>query len=116
MILGISIFPYLSFNSTYPYFSCFALKEDSIDGVAEPKITFELFSLERYIAESLALYLGEGSCCLYEISCSSSTIINPRFLKGRKIDDLAPTTSLDFFLLFLIFSHTSVLSFNEYLG
>ena len=66
-------------------------------------MTLELLILERYIAESLALYLGDGSCCLYEISCSSSTIINPRFLKGKKTEDLAPTTSFDLSLLFSIY-------------
>ena len=39
---------------------------------------------------SLALYLGDGSCCLYDVSCSSSTIINPRSLNGRKTEDLHP--------------------------
>ena len=34
------------------------------------------------------------------MSCSSSTIITPRFLKGKSKDDLAPTTN--FILLFAI--------------
>ena len=37
---------------------------------------------------------------MYEVSCSSSTIITPRFLKGKSKDDLAPTTN--FILLFII--------------
>ena len=64
-----------------------------MDGVADPKTTFELLSLDKYTAASLALYLGDGSCCLYEVSCSSSTIIKPRSLNGRNTEDLAPTIS-----------------------
>ena len=52
-----------------------------------------IFSIEALeIAMSLALYLIPSSC-LYEASCSSSTTINPRFLKGRNKADLAPTIS-----------------------
>ena len=64
---------------------------------------------------SLALYLGDGSCCLYDVSCSSSTIINPRSLNGRKTEDLAPTISLAVFLFFFMLSQTSVRSLSEYL-
>ena len=42
------------------------------------------------MAVSLAWYLGDGSNCLYEVSCSSSTMIKPRFENGKKTDDLAP--------------------------
>ena len=114
-IKGISIFPYLSFISTKPYLLFLALYVDSIEGVAEPKIILVLKILDKYIAESLALYLGEGSCCLYETSCSSSTIIRPRSSNGRKTDDLAPITNCEFSLLLHTLSQTSVLSFREYL-
>ena len=47
------------------------------------------------MAESLALYLGDGSNCLYEYSCSSSIIISPKSWKGKKIDDLVPIITLE---------------------
>ena len=58
--------------------------------MADPSIIFDLCSLANTIAESLAWYLGEGSCCLYEFSCSSSITIKPRLLNGKNKDDLAP--------------------------
>ena len=42
---------------------------------------------------SLALYINPSSC-LYEGSCSSSTMIMPRLLKGNNKEDLAPITNL----------------------
>ena len=45
---------------------------------------FIFSSLPLASATSLALYLSPSNC-LYDASCSSSTIINPRLLKGATI-------------------------------
>ena len=67
----------------------------SIEGVADPKITGMLQCFAFIIARSLAEYL-KPSCCLYETSFSSSTMIMPKFLKGENIADLVPKTIFAF--------------------
>ena len=59
------------------------------------------------LATSFAEYLGLDSD-LYELSCSSSIIINPKLLHGANIADLAPITLLA--SSFFILSHSSCLS------
>ena len=52
------------------------------------------------------MYLGAGSCCLNDGSCSSSTIISPRSVKGRKRALLAPSTIFTSPVLILFQSST----------
>src|SRR5690606_36309519 len=80
-----------------------------MEGVAVPSNILQDALLAISRATSLALYLGAGSYCLNEGSCSSSTIINPRSLKGRNIDDLTPRITLKRPSL-SISCHTSTLS------
>ena len=42
----------------------------------------------------LPLPVRDGESCLYELSCSSSTMISPKFFNGEKIALLAPITIL----------------------
>ena len=58
-------------------------------GVADPKIIGIFSSRALIIAMSLAEYLNP-SCCLNELSCSSSTTIIPRFAKGVNTEDRVP--------------------------
>ena len=63
-----------------------------MEGVADPNTTFALCNVASTIALSRALYLGDGSYCLNEFSCSSSMMTNPKFVNGRKMDERAPIT------------------------
>src|SRR5690606_32076194 len=101
-------------SSTKPYLPSFAFKKDSKEGVADPKSVFAPWIRAIMIAESRALYLGAGSNCLKEVSCSSSTTINPKFLNGRNNEDLAPTIICAFGLASKTFFQTSVRSFKVY--
>ena len=102
-------FPALFLRVRYLYllFTCWL--KLSNDGVAEPRIIGILKFFALMTARSLAEYL-KPSCCLYEISCSSSTTINPRFLKGAKMADLVPRIILVFDSC--IFFHVMNLSFS----
>ena len=65
----------------------------SIEGIDVTKFIGMFSSEALVIAMSLALYETPSSC-LYDTSCSSSTTIIPKFLKGKKRDDLAPIAIL----------------------
>ena len=80
IISGGKNFPYLSFNSTKENLLLIELLYVSKLGVAEPNKQLIFKNFDKNIAQSLALYLGIGSNCLYEFSCSSSTIIKLKFL------------------------------------
>ena len=68
-----------------------------MEGVADPKRTFALCNDPNTILQSRALYLGDGSYCLKVPSCSSSTIMRPKSLYGKNIDDRAPKMILNRF-------------------
>ena len=91
-ISGILASPNLSVRSTRLYFPVSAFTQVSKEGVAEAKIT-EPCSIEALITAISRAEYNTPSSCLYDVSCSSSTTINPKFLNGRYKDDLAPTTT-----------------------
>ena len=80
----------LSERDTRPYLLLVALKYVSTEGVAEPSSVLAPCMDASTIAASRALYLGAGSYCLKEASCSSSTITRPSCANGRNIEDLTP--------------------------
>ncbi len=60
-------------------------------GVAEPSTTSAPSCLPRITATSRPLYRGVSSC-LNDVSCSSSTMISPRFVSGANTAERVPTT------------------------
>ena len=80
----------LSKSNFLYFFSCTSLRVWR-EGVAEPRNIGISSSCARLIARSLPENLNPSDC-LYDWSCSSSTIIKPRFLKGIKTEDLVPIT------------------------
>ena len=61
------------------------------EGVAVPRIIGIFLTCALLILTSLAENLNP-SCCLYDWSCSSSIIINPKLYNGHKTADLVPIT------------------------
>ena len=74
------------------YFPPSALAQVSKEGVADAKITAPI-SIEALITAISRAEYNAPSSCLYDVSCSSSTTINPKFLNGRYKDERAPTTT-----------------------
>ena len=91
-ISGILASPNLSVRSTRLYLPISAFAQVSKEGVADAKTT-EACSIEALITAISRAEYSTPSSCLYDISCSSSTTIKPKFLNGRYRDDLAPTTT-----------------------
>ena len=91
-ICGITAGPKRDVNSTRVYLPASALAQLSNDGVAEARTTCAPQIDARSTAMSRALY-STPSSCLYEVSCSSSTTIKPRFWNGKNSADRAPITT-----------------------
>ena len=89
-IFGSGILLTLWLIETFLYLSFLQLNIVSTEGVAELRITGQLEYFALTIAKSLVLIIIFSSC-LYDVSCSSSTIIKRRLEKGRKIAERVPT-------------------------
>ena len=84
---------YLSVSSTSTCLPQAQLYCSSREGVAEPDMIPHLWIADIIRAVSRPLYLGAGESCLYELSCSSSTIMSPRSWWGRNTEERVPRTT-----------------------
>ena len=85
-----------SFSSTSSWRPHPQLYSSSSDGVADPRMMSHPWIRDNISAVSRPLYRGAGESCLYELSCSSSTIMSPRSWWGRKMDERVPSTKYPF--------------------
>ena len=96
-ILGRGVEKTRFFSVIFLYFPFFTFINVSNEGVAEPNTAGILLYFALEIARSRAEYRSPF-CCLREESCSSSTIIIPRSLKGVNTPDLVPIIIFKMFI------------------